>query len=248
MLFTEREWLDRPKAAAAAGFKAIEIQFPYDHPADDWRRAIEGASLRVSVINIPTGDMQQGGPGLAATPGRSAEFLAAAKCARKVAHAVGARNVNVLSGTPERHGHSRADCLGTLAENLRVVAGMMGEVGAGIVVEAISEVVQPGFLLTTSREALEAIDMAGHCNIMLEHDLYHMDIMEGRLIPRLEEIMPRIGHIQFADNPGRQEPGTGSIDFASVFAAIDRLGYDGWVAAEYLPSTATEQTLGWMKE
>ena len=246
MLFAERDWLDRPAAAAAAGFEAIEIQFPYDRPAEDWRRAIEAAGLAVSVLNLPVGDMLTGGPGLAATPGRKAEFRRAVETARGVAAALRPGNVNVLAGYPERHGFERARCLETLAENLLVAADAMGEIGIGVVVEAVNAVDRPGFLLTTSAEALEAVDMAGHGNLALEHDLYHMDIMEGGLIPRLAEIVGRIGHVQFADNPGRHEPGTGAIDFPAVFAALDRLGYEGWTAAEYRPSRRTEETLGWM--
>ena len=246
MLFAERAWLDRPAAAAAAGFGAIEIQFPYDRPADDWRRAIEAAGLAVSVINLPVGDMLAGGPGLAATPGRQAEFRAAVETARDVAAALRPANVNVLPGYPERHGHERGRCLDTLAENLRLAADIIGGIGVGTVVEAVNTVDRPGFLLSNSEQALDVIDRAGHDNLALEHDLYHMDIMEGRLIARLEEIAPRIGHVQFADNPGRHEPGTGTIDFPAVFAALDRLGYGGWTAAEYLPSRTTEETLGWM--
>lgn len=246
MLFAERAWLDRPAAAAAAGFGAIEIQFPYDRPADDWRRAIEAAGLAVSVINLPVGDMLAGGPGLAATPGRQAEFRAAVETARDVAAALRPANVNVLTGYPERHGYERGRCLDTLAENLRLAADIMDGIGVGTVVEAVNTVDRPGFLLSSSEQALDVIDRAGHDNLALEHDLYHMDIMEGRLIERLEEIAPRIGHVQFADNPGRHEPGTGTIDFPAVFAALDRLGYSGWTAAEYLPSRTTEETLGWM--
>ena len=246
MLFAEREWLDRPAAAAAAGFGAIEIQFPYDRPVADWQRAIEAAGLAVSVINIPVGDMLDGGPGLAATPGRQAKFRRAAEQARDVAAALRPRNVNVLSGCPELHGFERERCLATLAENLGVAADLMGEIGIGAVVEAVNTVDRPGFLLSTSDQALDAIDRAGHSNLSLEHDLYHMDIMEGRLIPRLEEIILRVGHIQFADHPGRHEPGTGAIDYPAVFAALDRLGYAGWAAAEYRPSRVTEETLGWM--
>ncbi|MXW93841.1 MAG: TIM barrel protein [Rhodospirillaceae bacterium] len=247
MLFAERDWLDRPAAAAAAGFEAVEIQFPYDRPAAEWQRAIDAAELAVSVINIPVGDMLDGGPGLAATPGRQAEFRRAAEQARDAAAVLRPRNVNVLAGFPESHGFARERCLATLAENLRVAADLMAGIGAGVVVEAVNTVDRPGFLLSTSAQAIEAIDRAGHPNLSLEHDLYHMAIMEGRLIPRLEEILPRIGHIQFADHPGRHEPGTGSIDFPAVFAALDRLGYDGWCAAEYVPSRATEETLGWME-
>ncbi len=246
MLFAERDWLDRPAAAAAAGFGAVEIQFPYDRPAGDWRRAIDAAGLAVSVINVPAGDMLGGGPGLAATPGRQAAFRRAAGQARDVAAALRPRNVNVLAGFPELHGFARERCLETLAENLRVAADLMAETGAGVVVEAVNTVDRPGFLLSTGDQALEAIDRAGHPNLSLQHDLYHMDIMEGRLIPRLEEILPRIGHIQFADNPGRGEPGAGTIDFPAVFAALDRLGYGGWCAAEYAPGRVTEETLGWM--
>ncbi len=246
MLFAERDWLDRPAAAAAAGFGAVEIQFPYDRPAEDWRRAIETAGLAVSVVNLPVGDMLAGGPGLAATPGRQAEFREAVETARDVAAALRPANVNVLAGYPERHGHARGRCLETLAENLDVAADVMGGIGVGTVVEAVNTVDRPGFLLSTSEQALDVIDRAGHANLALEHDFYHMDIMEGRLIARLEEIAPRIGHVQFADNPGRGEPGTGTIDFPAVFAALDRLGYDGWTAAEYLPSRTTEETLGWM--
>ena len=247
MLFAERDWLDRPAAAAAAGFEAVEIQFPYDAPAGDWQRTIETAGLAVSVVNIPVGDMLDGGPGLAATPGRQAEFRRAAETARDVAAALRPRNANVLSGYPEQHGFEREQCLATLAENLRVAADLMGRIGVGVVVEAINTVDRPGILLSTSAQALEAIDRAGHPNLLLQHDLYHMAIMEGRLIPRLGEIVHRIGHIQFADHPGRQEPGTGTVDYPAVFAALDRLGYDGWVAAEYLPSRITEETLGWLE-
>ena len=207
---------------------------------------MEAAGLAVSVVNVPAGDMLAGGPGLAATPGREADFRAAVETAREVAKALRPRNVNVLTGYPERHGYERERCLETLADNLRIAAELMGEIGVGVVVEAVNTVDRPGFLLSTSEQALEAIERAGHGNLGLEHDLYHMDIMEGRLIPRLEEIVPRIGHIQFADNPGRREPGTGAIDFPAVFAALDRLGYGGWVAAEYWPSRTTEETLGWM--
>ena len=247
MLFAERDWLDRPAAAAAAGFGAVEIQFPYDRPAEDWQRAIESAGLAVSVVNVPVGDMLDGGPGLAAAPGRQAAFRRAAEAARDVAAALRPRNVNVLAGFPELHGFARERCMATLAENLRAAADLMGEIGVGVVVEAVNTVDRPGFLLSTSAQALEAIDRAGHPNLSLEHDLYHMAIMEGRLIPRLGEILDRIGHIQFADHPGRHEPGTGAIDFPAVFAALDRLGYDGWCAAEYVPSRVTEETLGWME-
>jgi hydroxypyruvate isomerase len=116
-----------------------------------------------------------------------------------------------------------------------------------VVTEAVNTNDRPNFFLKSSSQAIEAIDRAGHPNLAIEHDLYHMHIMEGRLVERLGEIMGRIGHIQFADAPGRHEPGTGEIDFQPIFHAIDDLGYDGWVAAEYVPSKRTEETLGWLQ-
>ena len=115
-----------------------------------------------------------------------------------------------------------------------------------MVLEAVNTFDRPGFFISTSAEALEAIDRAGHDNLALEYDLYHMQKMEGDLVTTLERLIGRIGHIQFADTPGRHEPGTGEINFPYVFAAIDRLGYDRWVGAEYVPSGQTEDTLGWL--
>jgi hydroxypyruvate isomerase len=106
---------------------------------------------------------------------------------------------------------------------------------------------RPGYFIARSDEALEAIDRADHANLGLQHDLYHMQIMEGDLTRTLQRLHARIGHIQFADHPGRHEPGTGEIDFAHVFQVIDELGYDGFVGAEYVPSQPTEQTLDWLR-
>jgi hydroxypyruvate isomerase len=247
MMFTERPPLDRPKAAADAGFAAVEIQFPYDTPADAWARAIEDAKVGVSVINFPVGDMHDGGPGLAAMPGREAAFRAAVAEAVPYATALKPRNYNVLPGFPPVDTLGRDACLDALAGNLSHAAETLSPLGVRVVTEAVNTQDRPGFFLKSSSQAIEAIDRAGHPNLAIEHDLYHMHIMEGRLIERLGEIFGRIGHIQFADAPGRHEPGTGEIEFEPIFHAIDELGYDGWVAAEYVPSKRTEETLDWLQ-
>lgn len=248
MLYTERAPLDRPRAAADAGFGAVEIQFPYDIPADAWARAIDAAGVGVSVINLPVGDMLDGGPGLAAMPGREDDFRAAVDQSLPYAEALRPRNVNVLAGFPPVDRLGREPCLDTLAGNLGRAAEAMAPLGVRVVTEAVNGVDRPCFFLTNSSQALEAIDHAGHPNLAIQHDLYHMDIMEGRLIARLGEILHRIGHIQFADAPGRHEPGSGEIDFAAVFHAIEDLGYHDWVGAEYVPSTQTEDTLAWLDD
>ena len=142
----------------------------------------------------------------------------------------------------------RERCLAALARNLAHAAEAMAGIGVKVVVEAVNRRDRPGFFLGTTAEALEAIDRAGHANLGLEYDLYHMQIMEGDLVPTIRRHVARIGHIQFAATPGRHEPGTGEIDFPFVFDAIDAAGYDGWLGAEYVPSTErTEDSLGWFK-
>lgn len=245
-LFQEHAPLGRLGAARKAGFRAVEIQFPYDIPLDDWLVEKRRQRMRFILINIPAGDLITGGPGLAAMPGREAAFReAVAECAR-YAKALSVDCVNVLAGAPPAE-LERARCMETLVGNLRHAAGVMSEIGIRVVVEPINTVSLPGFLLADSAEALQAIDWAGHVNLALQYDLFHAQIMEGDLVRTIERILPRIGHMQFADVPDRHEPGTGEINFDHVFPAIDRLGYEGWIGAEYLPSTATEDTLGWFE-
>lgn len=247
MMFCERPFLDRFAAAADAGFPAVEIQFPYDTPVEDIVKTRDAAGIEVALINLPVGDMLSGGPGLAAMPGREVLFREAVEEALNYAAALNPRNVNVLPGIPPAAELGREACLNTLAGNLHHAAEQFASIGVGVVTEAVNAQDRPGFFLSTSAQALEAIDRADHPGLAIQHDLYHMQIMEGRLTERLREVIHRVGHIQFADVPGRNEPGTGEIDFTAAFETIDQLGYDGWVGAEYVPSTRTEDSLDWMR-
>ena len=134
-----------------------------------------------------------------------------------------------------------------MTDNLRLAAEVFAEIGVGVTLEAVNTRDRPGYLISTSAEALRMIERAGHPNLGLEHDLYHMQIMEGDLVPTLTRLIGRIGNIQFADTPGRGAPGSGHVDFRAIFAAMDDSGYAGWVSAEYQPGIKTEKTLGWMK-
>ena len=245
-LFLERPALQRPQAARDAGFAAVEIQFPYGHESEDWARAIEDAGVELALVNAPVGDLLAGGPGLAAMPGREAEFRQALAQARRYAERLRPRNLNILAGWPPAE-LGRETCMRVLAANLRLAAERMAEIGVRVLVEAVNTRDRPGYLIARSDEALEAIDRAGHANLGLQYDLYHMQIMEGDLTRTLQRVHARIGHIQFADHPGRHEPGTGELDFAHLFEVIDDLGYDGFVGAEYAPSRLTEETLGWLR-
>lgn len=246
MLFLEVPELARPAAARRAGFDAVEVQFPYEHEATRWRDALREAGVELALCNVPAGDLLTGGQGLAGVPGREVAFRAAVAQAAQAAAVLRPRRINVLAGCPGPE-HDRERCLDTLAANLAHAAQVMGDLGIGVVIEAVNTVDRPRYLIATTRQALAAIDQAGHPNLRIQYDLYHMQIMEGDLIRSLRTHCARIGHIQFADTPGRHEPGTGEIHFANVFAALDALPYDGFVGAEYLPSGRTEDTLGWME-
>ena len=245
-MLREHRFLERFAVAAALGFKAVDIQFPYDHPPEAVAARVRQAGLEVVLINAPAGDMATGEAGTAGLPGREAEFRAGIEEALTYCRALDCRRINVLAGvTPP--GLAPADCAGTLAENLRHAAARGAAEDITVMAEALNGRDVPGFLLQTTAATLAAFDRAGHENLQLQFDLYHRQIMEGDLIPGLERNLSRIAHIQFADTPGRGEPGSGEINLPFVFDAIDRLGYEGWVGAEYVPTGDIAESLDWFR-
>jgi hydroxypyruvate isomerase len=244
MLFAELPMLERPAAARAAGFDAVEVQFPYTVPLDDFARAIDDAGVAVALINFPAGNADKGDRGLGALPSRKDEFRAGVAEAKRYAKRLHVERFNLLAGVPGPAVPDR-EARATLIDNLRFAAQAVQDIGATVCLEAINTRDVPGFWLCDPDQAVELIDESGVRNAALQYDLYHMQIMRGDLIPTMERLLPRIGHMQFADTPGRHEPGTGEINFANVFAAIDRIGYRGWLGAEYRPQTSTEEGLGW---
>ena len=243
-MFGEYAPLDRLRAAREAGFACIEMQFPYDLKLDALTAAVRENRLAVSVINLPAGNFMNDGAGDAAVPGREAAFRAGVATALPYARALGALNVNVLAGAPPPEA-GREACLDVLAANLRHAADAFARIGVAVVVEAVHDIDRPGFLLPPAADVVEAIERAGHANLALQFDLYHVAMMDDPVVATFERYRRRIGHIQFSDAPGRHEPGTGTVDFSAAFAAIDRSGYGGWVAAEYFPEGRTEDGLGW---
>lgn len=250
MLFKERPLLERFAAARAAGFGAVEIQFPYDTPLDDLVRARRDADIAVDLINLPAGDFATGVRGIAALPDahRAAEFREAIAKGRDYLVALGARKTNVLAGLlPD--GVTRADCMRRFAENLRHAADMLNPHGIRVLVEAINPFDVPGFMVNRTREALAVVEdaAAGSArDIAVQADLYHMARQNEEPAAALKHLGARLGHIQFADVPGRGEPGTGALDWRAQFAAVDAAGYTGFVAAEYNPTRRTEDTLTWL--
>ncbi|MFN2360024.1 MAG: hydroxypyruvate isomerase [Marinobacter sp.] len=248
MLFTEADFMDRFRLAREAGFTGVEYLFPYAWPEDELKRALESSGLTQVLFNLPPGDWDAGERGVACLPDRKEEFRAGVDKAIGYARALQCRQVNCLAGIrPGALDESLA--WQTLVENVGYAAARLEDEGITLCLEAInSRVDMPGFFLDTSARVMQLIEAVDAGNVKLQYDLYHMQIMEGDLIRSVECLLPWIGHIQFADNPGRQEPGTGEINFRNVFAALDRLGYGGWVSAEYRPSGDTMASLAWFRQ
>lgn len=244
-LFREFPFIERIGQAAAAGFDAIEIQFPYAEEPETLRAELESHRLPLVLINFPVGDLMQGGEGLAAVPGREAEFDAALSAAREYAEVLRPRAMNLLAGRPDSS-HNRLLCDATFKASLRKAYGLTRSLGIQLLTEPVNTIDLPGFFLYGSQQVLDLIDAMPDIELLMQYDLYHMQMMESDMLTRLPVIIDRIGHIQFSDVPGRTEPGLGNIDFAANFDLIDALGYQGYVGAEYFPTGSTSASLDWL--
>lgn len=248
LLFTELPLLERAQAAAEAGFAGVEIQFPYEVAAHDLKAALKQAGLPLVLINLPAGDLMAGGPGLAAVPERQAEFDAGLAQALVYAATVRPQFVNVLPGRLAE-GVERETALATLAGNLRRCAEAFAPLGIRVLAEAINPIDMPDFLVNTPDDLNRLIAAVGHGNFAAQLDLYHM-ARQGLDLPAcIAALGGRIGHVQFADCPGRGAPGTGQVDFAAARTALGEAGYAGWLAAEYRPGEeGTAASLEWLAQ
>jgi hydroxypyruvate isomerase len=246
MLFAEHPFLDRFAAAARAGFTAVEFQFAYDQDQSAVAERLAANGLTQVLFNLPPGDFARGERGIACHPGRTSEFQDSAGLGIDCAKALGCKMLNCLAGIAPP-GIARETAWETLVGNLRFAASALEKEGILLVVEPINFHDIPGFFLNRSAEAMAAIEACGSANAKLQYDLYHMQRMEGELAATSERLLPRIGHIQIADTPGRHEPGTGEINYPFLFQHLDRIGYAGWVGCEYRPLAGTVAGLGWLE-
>jgi len=247
MLWKEVGLPERFEAAARAGFRAVEIQLPYAWEESRLARSARRAGVEVVLINIPAGEPEKGDRGIACLPARVAEFRMGVARAIEYAEALGCRRLNCLAGVvpPQLAGARLRE---TFVSNLRYAAGELARHGMTLLVESINTRDVPGFHLCSTAQALALMDETDAANLKLQYDLYHMRIMGDDLAETLSANLHRIGHMQIADVPGRHEPGTGEIDFPRLFDLIDRLGYRGWIGAEYVPAGRTEDGLAWVKK
>ena len=244
MMFNEVPFLDRFAAARAAGFEAVEFLFPYEHPAAEIAKRLEGNGLANVLFNAPPGDWNAGERGMACLPERRAEFRDGIKRALEYSVALKCPRLHVMAGlTPA--GAARDTLLACYAANLDFAAEECAKVGVKPVIEPINHRDIPGFFLNTTKEATRIIDGLGMDRVGLQFDLYHCQITEGDVARKAAELLPYIAHMQVADNPGRNEPGTGEVNWDFVFTAIDASGFRGWIGCEYRPKGETVAGLGW---
>ena len=246
MLFTEVPFLDRFERAAKAGFSAVEFLFPYAFAAGDIKARLDAHQLTLVLHNLPAGDWDAGERGIACLPGREAEFRAGVGQAIDYARALGVPQLNCLAGKVPA-GADEAQLRKTFVANLKFAAAELKLAGLNLLIEPVNTFDIPGFYLNRTAQALDILDEVGADNAYVQYDIYHAQRMEGELAATMQKHLARIGHIQLADNPGRNEPGTGEIHYPFLFQHLDRIGYSGWIGCEYKPAAATEAGLGWLQ-
>ena len=246
ILFKEVPLLERFGRAAEAGFSAVEFWWPLGEDLGEVERAVRDAGVEVALFNFDAGDMPSGDRGLVSDPERQERFRENVPVALELARALGCRRMNVLAGH-EIGGMGREEQLGLARENVRFAAERAEGVGVTVMVEAVNTFENGPYLLYTTGQAVEFVRSVERENVRVQHDFYHMQRMEGNLVANLREHIGMIGHVQIADSPGRGEPGTGEIHHPYVLAALEDLGYDGFVGLEYNPTTpTTEESLDWL--
>ena len=245
MLYPEHGFLDRFGAAAADGFRGVEYVSPYDVEAEAIAAQLRRHGLTQVLFNSPAGDWAAGERGIACHPGRRDEFAAGIESALAYGQALNCNQVHVMAGiVPAGVDQLEADAV--LVSNLRHAAERLGQHGIKALLEPINQVDMPGFAVSTTDHAERLMAAVAHDNLWLQYDFYHMEMVQTPLLETFERLLPRIAHVQIADVPGRHEPGTGRMDYPAIFAGLERLGYTGWIGAEYRPSGNTRAGLGWM--
>ena len=244
MLFNEVPLLERFELAAKSGFEAVEFLFPYAFRAQEIRQRLDAHRLKLVLHNLPAGDWDAGERGIACHPDRVSEFRDGVARATDYAQALGVGQLNCLAGkVPD--GVPEALLKKTFVDNLAYAASAFERAGLRLLIEPINTFDIPGFYLNRTAQAAALLDDVGADNAFIQYDIYHAQRMEGELAATVQKYLPRIGHMQLADNPGRNEPGTGEINYPFLFAHLDRIGYAGWIGCEYKPAATTEAGLGW---
>jgi len=243
MMFTEWDFLDRFSAAADNGFTAVEFLFPYAHAPDEIARRLEAARLTQALFNLPPGDWDSGERGMACMPERAADLRAAVATALPYAEATGVRRLHLMSGHGDRQNPA---AVAAYKAAIRHACEAVSPLGIDILIEPINGRDMPGYFLNDFPFAASLIAELALPNLKLQFDIYHRQILHGDVTKGLDALMP-IGHIQVADVPGRNEPGTGELGVPFLMSSLDRMGYRGYVGCEYNPAAKTVDGLHWAR-
>lgn len=244
MLFGEVGFLDRFAAASSAGFRGVEFHGPYGHPADEIRELLEHHRLELVAFNTPAGS-QAGDRGLACLPGRESEFADTLGVALQYAKDLGCTRIHCLAGQSPPHSPLQS-LRETFVQNLKYAAAEAAKHGIWLLLEPLNPWDFPGYFLSRSEEAASIIAEVRAPNLGIEYDVYQAQRGEGNLVETIRRHFALIRHIQIADVPSRQEPGTGEINFDFLLDSLEHMGYDGWIGCDYRPSAPGNAHLSWM--
>ncbi len=247
MLFNEVPFFERFALAKTGGFKAVEFLFPYAFNVQDIKSALDNNALKLVLHNLPAGNWDAGERGIACLPDRVDEFRAGVAIAIEYATILEVPQLNCLAGKAPVDSDPKV-LHDTFVANLQYAANELKKAELKLLIEPINTFDIPGFYLSKTEQGIAILDAVGADNAFLQYDIYHAQRMEGELGNIIQRHLNRIAHIQLADNPGRNEPGTGEINYEYLFGLLDRLGYEGYIGCEYKPLKSTETGLGWMSQ
>lgn len=247
MLFNEVPFLERFALAKTAGFKAVEFLFPYAYSTEEIKSALDNNALKLVLHNLPAGDWDAGERGIACHPDRVNEFRSGVAQAIEYTTYLHVGQLNCLAGKAPVGVEAKL-LHDTFVSNLQYAASELKKAGLKLLIEPINTFDIPGFYLSKTEQGIAILDAVGADNAFLQYDIYHAQRMEGELANTIQKHLSRIAHIQLADNPGRNEPGTGEIHYDYLFGLLDRLGYAGYIGCEYKPLKSTAAGLGWMDQ
>ena len=243
-MFQEFELPQRFEEAAKAGFKAVEMAFPYDYEPQMLKDKLDKNGLEWALFNCPPGDWESGERGTAALPSHTNEFRSSIELALGYAEVLECRRLHVMAGVRDKDADAELSRR-TFVQNLRWAAKKAEPAGRTLLIEPINQVDMPGYFVSTQEHGAALIAEIGADNVQLQFDFYHCQMTQGKLAATFEKLFGSIGHVQIAGVPGRHEPDVGEINYPFLFDLMDRLGYSGFVGCEYAPLQSTADGLGW---